>query len=136
MWSCGAILCDMFMGSTPHLARTGWNVTAVLQTLDMPREARDIVARLMIPVPAERATALQILQEVWVTKGMDVGMTHMNDTARHSSPSAMDITEVRTLALLKISRSLPTATPTDQWCRVQFLGDLDSKLGEAQVVLP
>jgi serine/threonine protein kinase len=96
MWSCGAILCDMFMGSTPNLARTGWDVRPVLHTLDMPEEARRIVARLMIPAPAERATALQILQEAWVTQGMGVGMSHMNDTARQSSPSPMEITSVTT----------------------------------------
>ena len=94
MWSCGAILCDMFTGSTPNLARSQWDINPVLPTLDMPEGAKRVVGRLMIPVPAQRDTALQVLQDPWVMQGLTPDMLQMNDIARQNSPDNMDIDAV------------------------------------------
>ncbi|CAL8461325.1 g856 [Coccomyxa elongata] len=95
MWSCGAILCDMFTGSTPNLARTNWNINAVLPQLDIPQEAKNILARLMIHDPTERATATEILQEPWITQGLSTGVMQMNDIARQNSPQQLDMDAFR-----------------------------------------
>jgi serine/threonine protein kinase len=97
----------MFTGSTPNLARTNWNINAVLPQLDIPQEAKDILARLMIRDPTERATATQILQEPWITQGLSTDVMQMNDIARQNSPQQLDMDAVSSM-LSQFSSSLWT----------------------------
>ena len=98
MWSCGAILCDMFIGWIPNLTRVDWNINAVLPQLEeIPQEARIILGRLMIRDPAERDTASQVLQSPWIAQGLPAGAMQMNDVARHNSPSQNDMVRVSSI---------------------------------------
>lgn len=141
MWSCGAILCDMFTGSTPNLARTNWNINAVLPQLDIPQEAKNILARLMIHDPTERATATEILQEPWITQGLSTGVMQMNDIARQNSPQQLDMDAVSGM-LSQFSRISVDSLPClhqllkEGLCPVQFRLDLETKLTEASVPAP